>query len=327
MGHAMVEYAPGEILDFYSNCDGERVEGHSGYGWMEYRRSVDYGMTFSEPRVLDYSMRLYREGIHTALCEKAVLAPDGRIILFFQITDASKPISCEPWSEPTLITSVDGGNTWSEGCTFGADKGRIYDAIPYQNSIFVISMSNDASQTFLGNKPEHVYKLYRSDDSGKTFYTASILPIDTIGKGYGALAFSKSGELYGYVYDANDEEHLEYVVSCDLGKSWNTPCRSYVGKKIRNPQVAQLGDIWFLHGRNGGTGNGLVLYSSSDGINWDNGMLLAQRPAGGGTAYYSNNLPISSFSSSGPDRMLIQYSHVYEKNRVNIMHTWVFLNK
>ena len=63
MGHAMVEYAPGRILDFYSNCDYDRVSGHSGYGWMEYRRSTDGGTTWEPARKLDYSVKLYEQGV------------------------------------------------------------------------------------------------------------------------------------------------------------------------------------------------------------------------------------------------------------------------
>ena len=45
MGHALVDAGGGRILDFYSNCDGRRCDGHSGFGWMEYRISEDYGKT------------------------------------------------------------------------------------------------------------------------------------------------------------------------------------------------------------------------------------------------------------------------------------------
>ena len=43
LGHALVEYAPGCVLAFYSNCSGVRNDGHNGFGWMEYRRSLDAG--------------------------------------------------------------------------------------------------------------------------------------------------------------------------------------------------------------------------------------------------------------------------------------------
>ncbi len=107
MGHAMVDCQGGRILDFYSNVDYDRVDGHSGYGWMEYRISEDYGKTFGAARVLPYSKKVFDEGVHTALCEKAVKAPNGQVLLFFQITDASLPIAGETWTPPTMAVSSD----------------------------------------------------------------------------------------------------------------------------------------------------------------------------------------------------------------------------
>lgn len=318
MGHAMVDAGNGRILDFYSNCDGDRVDGHSGYGWMEYRISDDYGKSFGDPNILDYSRKLYEQGIHTAICEKAIKAPNGNILLFFQITDASKPISCEPWSAPTMAVSTDNGETFSMGKTIGVDSGRIYDVISNGKSIFIISQSNDASVSFLGNEPEHVYKLYRSDDSGETFYITSILPIDAMGKGYGALEFMENGTLIAYVYDSKQEDCPEYVISEDDGITWSTPARTKTEKRIRNPQLLRVDAIWFLLGRNGGDGDGLVLYASDDGIHWNAGKKLDTRPANQGTGYYSNMLLIRE--PGKPAKVLIQYSHVYEKNRVNIAH-------
>ena len=58
MGHALVDCGNGRILDFTSNCAGkERCNGHSGYGWMEYRISDDYGKTFGPARVLPCSKK------------------------------------------------------------------------------------------------------------------------------------------------------------------------------------------------------------------------------------------------------------------------------
>lgn len=41
LGHAMVEYESGKILCFYANCNGKPNNGHSGDGWMEFKRSLD----------------------------------------------------------------------------------------------------------------------------------------------------------------------------------------------------------------------------------------------------------------------------------------------
>lgn len=42
-------------------------------------------------------------------------------------------------------------------------------------------------------------------------------------------------------------------------------------QKIRNPQVAILDDQFILHGREAGDINAFVLYTSEDGILWDEG--------------------------------------------------------
>jgi len=318
MGHALVDAGKGRILDFNSNCDGDRCSGHSGYGWMEYRISEDYGRTFGPARVLPCSKRLYEEGKHTALCEKAVKAPDGRIVLFFQITDTSQLICCEPWSSPTIAVSADNGETFSDFIPTGADPGRIYDAVCDGTSIYFLIQSNPH---FLGSRPEHVYRVYKSGVDLK--FTPVTLPVDATGKGYGALEFAKDGSLIAYVYDSKRETEPEYTVSRDGGKTWSAPCRARTAKKIRNPQLRRVGDLWFLAGRNGGSGDGLVLYSSDDGIHWDEGRIVDRRPPCGGTGYYSCLLPI--FEPGQPPRALLQYSHVYESSRVNIAHRTITL--
>ncbi len=313
MGHAMVDAGNGRILDFYSNVDYDRVEGHSGYGWMEYRVSEDYGRTFGETRVLPYSKKVFDEGIHTALCEKAVKAPDGRILLFFQITDASLPIACEPWSPPTMIYSLDGGETFSEEIDLHADAGRIYDAIADDKYVYFLM---EANEHFLGTRPEHVFKVYRSEDF--LHFEPIALPIDAFGKGYGALGKYEDGSIITYVYDSNRETEPEYTVSHDQGLTWSAPRRAFVDQRIRNPQLQRVGSDWFLVGRNGGDGDGLVLYHSTDGISWSKGVMVDRRPEGTGCGYYSNMLPI--FEPGEKPRILLQYSHVYNANRVNIAH-------
>ena len=47
MSHALAEYAPGKIMDFNSNCSAKRFEGHSTFGFIEYRTSEDGGETYS----------------------------------------------------------------------------------------------------------------------------------------------------------------------------------------------------------------------------------------------------------------------------------------
>ena len=78
MSHALVEYRPGCVLAFYSNCSGTRNPyhpGHNGFGWIEYKRSLDYGATWSDPIVLEYTMDCLINQPYTISCEKAV-SPD-----------------------------------------------------------------------------------------------------------------------------------------------------------------------------------------------------------------------------------------------------------
>ncbi len=48
MSHALTEFSPNCLIDFNSNCSQNRWNGHSPYGWIEYRISRDSGKTFSE---------------------------------------------------------------------------------------------------------------------------------------------------------------------------------------------------------------------------------------------------------------------------------------
>ena len=318
MGHALVDAGGGRILAFSSNVDGQRCAGHSGYGWMEYRVSDDYGRTFGPLRTLACSKRAYEEGKHTLLCEKAVRTPDGQILLFFQVTDQSKPICCEPWSAPTMCLSADRGETWSDPVPTGAKPGRIYDAVSDDRDVWFLQEENPH---FLGTSPEHVYRVYRRRGDGT--FAGVTLPIDAKGKGYGALEIGADGALYAYAYDSTCEVEMEYCVSRDCGETWSAPAKSVVPMRIRNPQIRRLDDTWFCIGRNGGSGfgDGLVMYLSSDGVNWDAGRMIDRRPKGQGTGYYSCLLPIRE--PGHPPRMLMQYSHVYRANCVNIVHRMI----
>ena len=314
MGHAMVRYAPGCLLDFYSNVDYDRVSGHSGYGWMEYRRSEDGGRTWGPVEVLDYSRRMFEEGIHTALCEKAVCTDDGVICLLFQITDASLPIACEPWSEPTYILSSDQGRTWSAARMACTARGRIYDALSRDGKIQFLMQRNEH---FIGTGPEHDFALYCMDRGENRFRLQSVLPVDGVGKGYCTMEYDAQGNLLAYVYDSRDESHMPCCISEDGGNTWRTAGSPRFAKLIRNPQLVRTSRDWFLHGRNGNAGDGLVLYHSTNGLDWDEGQIVATRPCPG-VGYYSNNLYLPESS-----RLLIQFSHVYDHNRVNIMHMWI----
>ena len=90
LGHALVEYAPGCVLAFYSNCSGVRNDGHNGFGWMEYRRSLDAGQTWDDPRPLPFSVDTFLDGLYTVSCEKAACSACGTLTF----PASGRPSSC-----------------------------------------------------------------------------------------------------------------------------------------------------------------------------------------------------------------------------------------
>lgn len=321
LGHALVEYAPGRILAFYPNCS-DFKEGHSGDGWMEYRRSEDGGRSWSEPSVLEYSRQVYeRDEEHSAMCEKALLAEDGGILLF-NLECRGK--GWQPLAVPTYLRSTDQGVSWEPARDLGEEPARIWDVIHHDGSILVLELCNDSTIQWHGNLPEHHYALHASEDNGLTFTRRSLLPLDVIGRGYGTMATLPDGRLIAYIYNINDEKHLDYVTSDDGGRSWNSVQTTLMAKKIRNPQMAAYGEGYVLHGRSGEKGEGrrhFALYTSRDGINWDDGRFLRLVEAGAGA--YSNNLTVHNPDTGALEGLLIQASHAYEKHMTNVLHWWL----
>jgi len=323
LGHALVEYEQGKILAFYANCS-DFNKGHSGDGWMEYKRSEDGGCTWSEPCVLEYSKEVYERGIgHSVMCEKALLTDDGHIILF--------NLECEgkgwaPLGVPTYQSSTDDGKTWQQPQPMGSEPGRIYDAIIHDGCIYVLELANDSKSKWYGNSPEHHYSLYVSTDGGRSFSRRNVLPFHFDGRGYGALAVLHDGSLIAYVYNIADEKNLDYATSRDGGSTFSEVKTAFMQKQIRNPQVAPFKGGFVLHGRSGSMGEKgesghFVLYTSRDGIDWDEGRYLRMQEAGAGA--YSNNLLVSSPGARAPERLLIQASHAYEQSKTNIYHWWL----
>lgn len=325
MSHALAEVKPGRLLDFQSNCSRLRLDGHSAFGWVEYRYSDDGGETYGETYVLPYSMETLLEGINSISLEKAVVCGDGTVVAFCLRNDQSVEVCCEPYDTPMVIRSQDGGLTWSEPEELCGFRGRVYDALYRDGSIYVLEFCNEAVEHFTGTKPEHQYRLFKSDDAGQHFYEQSVVGFPSaIGYGYGSMIFTPEGKLIVYAYDLNQEDQMPYAVSEDLGKTWCQVGSTRVAKKIRNPQVGLLDGQFLLHGR--GSMHDFVFYTSADGIVWDEGVYLnANRgtPRDWDPCYYSNNIVLDHPGKPGKKRMLIQYSEVYERNCVNVMHLWV----
>ncbi len=327
LGHALVEYAPGKILAFYPNCS-DANKGHTGDGWMEYKRSEDGGRTWSEPTPLAYSRQVYESGQgRSVMCEKAICTNDGDILLFNLECGniAQKNYTWQPLAVPTFLRSADGGRTWEDAQPLGDESGRIWDVIYHDGVIYALELYNDSSIAWYGNLPEHHYSLYVSEDQGRSFTRRSVLPFEIIQRGYGAMAVLPDARLIAYVYNQTDEKHLDYVISQDSGRTWSEPETAYFARQIRNPQMAAFKNFFVMHGRSGSKGEEdlrghFVLYVSGDGVHWDEGRYLQMRTAGAGA--YSNNLLVHDPDGPG-EQLLIQASHAYAESRTNIHHWWI----
>ena len=328
LGHALIEYAPGEILAFYPNCSAEdtRLKGHSGHGWMEFKRSPDGGLTWSAPFIDPNSKALYDRNVgRTFMCEKAVKTDSGRIILFYLNCDiATNGHIWEPYFEPHYAFSYDNCRTFTEAKQLFDLRGRIYDAAYREGTVYVLFHSDPElpGEAHNGNAR---YLLYTSSDDGETFSLRAELPFQsTKNCFYGTMCFTPDGDLLSYVYDECDEFNLKYTVSHDHGFTWETPRRAFFPNKLRNPQLIYYKGRYFMHGRGGHPQEnygGLMLYSSPDGIHWDDGIYLYCHEEGKGFGAYSNNLIVHT--KDGRERLMIHSSHAYEDNKTNIIMYFV----
>jgi len=326
LGHALVEYEPGKILAFYANCS-DANKGHAAEGWTEYKRSVDGGETWGDPIEFEHAKRIFDDGQRrSAFAEKAVVAPDGAIVVVTLECDLQTNPGWHPHYEPLCVRSVDGGETWEDPVPVSDEPGRVYDMMRLGDEIIALEFCNDTSDTFVGTLPEHVYNLYVSDDSAKSFSLRSTLPFDTEGRGYGTMAVLPDGGLIAYVYNINDEQNLDYVISHDAGRTWTEPETALFERQIRNPQMTAFRDGYVLHGRSGSKGEEelrghFILYTSRDGVTWDAGRYLRMQEAGAGA--YSNAIVVGALDADSSARLLIQSSHAYEQAKTNILHWWL----
>lgn len=313
MTHAMAEFAPGCFIDFNSNCSALRLYGHMPYGWVEYRISRDAGKTYSPIYDLEYSKTSFLDGIYAISVEKATALEDGTILAFCLRNDANAHGFCEPWFTPTVIRSFDEGKTWTEPVECIPYSGRIYDVRYHKGVIYVLIFCNERHK---GTKPEHLYRIYKSEDKGESFQELAVVPFDTMGRAYGAMIFDKEDVLHVYAYNYDDEYRMDHVISRDFGKTWEClePC--YLPNGIRNPQVGCVDGVYILHGR-AGDAAGFALYASEDATNWGKGIMVETRIKSYG-CFYSNNLPLRDENGNF---LLIQYSDIYEPwAKVNVKH-------
>lgn len=317
MSHAMIEYKPGCVLAFNSNCSPKRNGGHGQYGWIEYRRSLDGGKTFGEICDFPYSKEAFLDGLFTIAVEKAVVCDDGTIVAFCLRNTPYHEICSEPFLSPMYVRSFDEGKTWTEAKELAPYAGRVYDALYYEGAIYAVHFCNDAEIHWTGNKPEHVYRLYKSTDSGNTWEVVSTIPVSTLTRGYGSMLFRPDGSLIFYYYNRSDEVNMDYAISYDKGLTWTEFGKCHLKHGIRNPQTAILDGVYILHGR-GAMGRGFFIYTSADGINWDDGFAVEPNKE---WCYYSNNIVLKD--ENGKNRLLIQYSDAYANKCVNVRHAWL----
>lgn len=319
LGHAMVECKDGTVIAFYTNASAYQNNGHTMYGWVEYKYSSDRGVTWGEPQILQYSYDCFVEGRYKIGCEKAVVCEDGTIVLFCL---RSIGAHFEPYAEPVYLLSRDNGKSWSEPMPFSNERGRIYDAVYKDGRVYALEFCNSTDKGFTCNEEGKFYKIFASDDNGISFYEYSALPFDTLGHAYGNLIFREDSSLVFYGYNVNDETNLTCLISKDMGVTWGEPFKCAVAKIARNPQVGYVDGVYILHARS--VGGDFVVYCSDNGIDWDEGTIVSELLDGkkkGG--YYSNNITLKG--ADGKDRLLIQYSEDYmlPSGRVNVMHAWV----
>ena len=330
LGHALVEYAPGKILAFYPNCSAEdpELDGHSGYGWMEYKRSVDGGQTWSESFVEPNSKALFEDHCgRTLMCEKAVCTETGRIVLFYLQCDVvTDGHGWEPFFNPLYAVSDDAGRSFTPTKCFVKEEGRIY--VLFQRGANCITETVEVDPMALSGKTVSLDSdllLYVSQDNGESFTIRSRIPFaNTNQVYYGTMTFSPDGSLLVYTYDRYDEHNLKYNISHDCGQTWEINRRAFFAKRLRNPQIVYFGGEYLIHGRTGNYGKEenrkhFVLYTSKDGINWDEGQYVHMSKAGYDA--YSNNVIVHM--PDGTEKLLIHVSQAYEGNKTNVAEYWI----
>ncbi len=254
----------------------------------------------------------------------------------------------EKWEKklpPVYFLSHDHGHTWEGPCDF--DKSATVDDIAFtMNTSFV--RDGEIFILFRGGKsnmtPGGPQTLWVSGDNGESFSQRSTLPFDTDCY-YWAAGALDDGKIIVYTYDAHlqredrtAEQNLPYVISKDGGRTWSDIQTTHFAKGIRNMQLSgKLGEFYFIQGRSGSYPRDLVgddpgpdnfvLYSSRDGIHWDEGIVLMSRlqTPGGGDCYSANEV-IGKYDPATPEKLLIHGDVSYSGAKTNMHQWWVSLS-
>lgn len=318
MTHAMAELAPGKIIAFNSNCSAVRGQGHSAFGWVEFRYSEDGGKNWSESFDLEISKKILLDGVYSISVEKAVYQ-DGVLTCFLLRNHLfDNETACEPWGTPLVIRSTDGGKNWEDPVEFSPYPGRIYDAVTHDGVIYALETCDPR---FFSEVKTDRYRLFASRDNGRSFQEMSVVDLDSYHRGYGALLFRQDGSLLAYACNITNGKSLDVSLSRDNGKSWTALPAIQLKHGMRNVQICPFAGGYVMHGRawSERSGQGQVIYTSSDGLNWDDGILLETEKK---VCYYSNMLPLKD--ADNREYILLQYSDLYADDaRVNVMHRFL----
>jgi len=297
-GPVCLEYADGDIAAFYANTSDHNID-----GWSEYALSSDGGRTWSKYNKVAYSYDAYlADPTQPAWVEEGLVTGDGTAVLFITHFNTGGARS-----ENGFMRSLDHGATWSEYQEL--DSG-------FAGYPCAVAVSGDTSYVLIdSNAGPHV--LYASTDDGQTWQQRSTLTLDD-DKWYGAMCIMDDGRLLAGAYSSADEGHFFYCISDDDGLTWGAQQAAVVDKKIRDPELACLGGLYYLHGRSGHSGTGahrFVLYTSEDGENWNPGLIVSsdtQGPDG-----YSHNCIIHKYDPATPNELMVLYSIIYAGNDTN----------
>lgn len=294
-GPVCMEYANGDLIAMYANTSDHNID-----GWSEYAVSKDGGKTWSKYNKFAYSHDAYtRNPKQPAWTEEGLVTANGTVVVFVTHFEKGRR------SKNGVLRSEDHGQTWS--------GFALLDVVGYPTSVAVVGRTNYV--LIDSNAGPHV--LYVSTDDGRTWTQRSKLPLDNE-KWYGALCVMADGRLLAGAYHTKDEQHFYYSISEDDGHTWGKQQKAHVAKKIRDPELAYLDGVYYLHGRSGsdgGDGRAFVLYQSEDGVQWNEGVLISsdrRHPDG-----YSHNCIVNKYKPDTPNELMIQYSIIYAGRDTN----------
>ncbi|WP_341228409.1 FISUMP domain-containing protein [uncultured Arcticibacterium sp.] len=340
-GSALTTCKNGDIIAFYTNVSGSIFNGHGIAGWSEYKRSTDGGKTWGEPVVLEYSKRMWDLNnvandklnpgqLYVASFVRAVItAPNGTLIAHLSRQMGSARDNYDGFKTPVYILSYDNGKTWTEP--------REVDEIASPKQL---SLTNDDGASFvydgviytvfIGEYGTGEYCLYASKDNGESFSKISqgLFKHRKHKSNYYYMTAQAldDGRIVVYSYNMDDEHHFPYVVSSDEGRTWSDVRTTYMAKRVRDAQMSEkVGDYYFMVGRSGSFGNdpmNLVLYASTNGIEWDNGKYLKKIQKT--LDSYSAIEVVRGNGKTRSSKVLIQASVGYGVgSNVNVKHWWV----